>query len=292
MIKICNDVLSVEVSELGAEIRSIRRVGSDHEYIWTGDATYWNGQAPLLFPAIGKLWNGQYRIDGQVLEMPKHGFARRRDFKVEEQTTDKVVLSLEPDDELLAIFPRQFKLSVTYRLDGNKVLVGWTVENRSNRTMPFQIGAHPAFCYADWHEDDAVHGYLTFEGVTDKLVSAAMTADGFRDGTTFDVALDGEGRLPLMNDTFVCDTIIELRRKTNTITLHDKQGRAMVTVRHELPALGIWSPHGGKAPFVCIEPWIGACDTAEYKGLYADRDIVHSLLTGETFNTEYSIELM
>ena len=66
----------------------------------------------------------------------------------------------------------------------------------------------------------------------------------------------------------------------------------MVTVRHHLPALGIWSPHGGKAPFVCIEPWIGACDTAGYEGLYADRDIVHSLLRGETFNNVYSIELM
>ena len=47
-----NDVLTVKVSDIGAEIHSVTRDGC--EYIWVGDAAFWSSHAPWLFPVCGR----------------------------------------------------------------------------------------------------------------------------------------------------------------------------------------------------------------------------------------------
>lgn len=43
-----------EISSLGAELVSFRRTDTDTEYMWNGDAVYWTGRSPVLFPMIGE----------------------------------------------------------------------------------------------------------------------------------------------------------------------------------------------------------------------------------------------
>ena len=43
-----NDNLTIEVSEHGAELTSLRCDG--REYLWNGDAAYWNRHSPVLSP--------------------------------------------------------------------------------------------------------------------------------------------------------------------------------------------------------------------------------------------------
>ena len=45
-----NDNLTIEVSEHGAELTSLRCDG--REYLWNGDAAYWNRHSPVLFPVV------------------------------------------------------------------------------------------------------------------------------------------------------------------------------------------------------------------------------------------------
>ena len=63
-MKLSNNEISVEVSAHGAELVSLRKKG--REYMWTGDAAYWNRHAPILFPAVGKPFHYEIRIDGKV----------------------------------------------------------------------------------------------------------------------------------------------------------------------------------------------------------------------------------
>ena len=78
---ISSDKLSVEVSSLGAELQRI--TDSDgRQLLWDGDPSVWHGRAPILFPVIGLLVNGSYRLDGTVYPMPKHGFARDSAWRV------------------------------------------------------------------------------------------------------------------------------------------------------------------------------------------------------------------
>ncbi|ASG67051.1 hypothetical protein fh0823_25060 [Francisella halioticida] len=54
MIKIKNNNLLVEISELGAEVRAVVNMETDHQYMWSGDGRVWAGVSPVLFPVVGK----------------------------------------------------------------------------------------------------------------------------------------------------------------------------------------------------------------------------------------------
>ena len=93
-----NDALTVLVSDKGAEIISVK--GTDGcEYIWQGDAKYWAGQAPLLFPMCGRLFGGKYTYGGKDYEMNIHGFARRSVFTVSEACDDFIRFTLTDSED-------------------------------------------------------------------------------------------------------------------------------------------------------------------------------------------------
>ena len=54
------------------------------------------------------------------------------------------------------------------------------------------------------------------------------------------------------------------------------------------PYLGIWTKPV-KAPFLCIEPWYGRCDSVGYSGELKDREWIQKLEPKETFDVEYKI---
>ena len=51
MEKLQNEYLTVEVSDLGAELQSIKDA-DDKEYLWQGDDKYWGRRSPILFPIV------------------------------------------------------------------------------------------------------------------------------------------------------------------------------------------------------------------------------------------------
>ena len=59
----------------------------------------------------------------------------------------------------------------------------------------------------------------------------------------------------------------------------------------DAPVVGIWSPPGKQAPFICIEPWYGRCDRAGYTGDYRQKDWVNRLEPGKEFEGIYTIEI-
>ena len=64
METITNDLLTILVSPHGAELCSIRdRHGN--EYLWQADPAFWRRHSPVLFPIVGSLWEGKFRMDGR-----------------------------------------------------------------------------------------------------------------------------------------------------------------------------------------------------------------------------------
>ena len=59
-IKLENEKISIEISSLGAELTSLKKVENDLELLWQGNGMYWSGQSPLLFPIIGGIPDNQY----------------------------------------------------------------------------------------------------------------------------------------------------------------------------------------------------------------------------------------
>lgn len=69
-----NSRLSISVDSQGAELRTLRELSSDTEYMWDGNPEYWDRTSPVLFPFVGSLKNGIYRYEGKEYSMPEHGF--------------------------------------------------------------------------------------------------------------------------------------------------------------------------------------------------------------------------
>ena len=72
MINIKNEILSCDISEIGAEIKSLKK--GDTEYIWCADPKFWGKSAPVLFPMIGSSKDNKYTLNGKTYPMKKHGF--------------------------------------------------------------------------------------------------------------------------------------------------------------------------------------------------------------------------
>ena len=285
-----NDILTVEINEHGAELQSIRR--GPVEYLWQGDPAYWGRRSPVLFPIVGSVWEKRYRVAGKEYEMGQHGFARDMDFTLVSQTEDEVRYRLESTPETLAKYPYPFVLEIAYKLLGNKLDVIWDVTNPSSAHLYFQIGAHPAFNYPDYSAEKAERGFLSF-GKTQGLECIRIKEKGCVDTEVkYPLEVPADGLLPIAVDTFdVIDTIMLQDSQIDQVGMYRVDGTPWLKMTFDAPVVGIWSPPGKVAPFICLEPWYGRCDRAGYEGDYTDRDWVNSLAPGESFHSVYTIEI-
>lgn len=289
MTILSNETLRVEVSAHGAELQSIRK--GDVEYLWQGDSRYWGRRSPVLFPIVGSVWEARYRVDGTEYQLGQHGFARDMDFTLVCATDTEVRYRLESSDETLAKYPYPFVLEIAYRLHGSSIDVIWEVKNPSDKDMYFQIGAHPAFFYPDYDSEKSGRGFFTFDR-TEGIECIRIKEKGCVDAVTKWPLEMPEGVLKLEKDTFdAIDTIMVQDSQLKRVNMFKEDGTAWLSLSFDAPVVGIWSPPGKVAPFICIEPWYGRCDSVGYEGEYKDKDWMNCLAPGEGFKSVYTIEI-
>ena len=289
MTILSNETLRVEVSAHGAELQSIRK--GDVEYLWQGDSRYWGRRSPVLFPIVGSVWEARYRVDGTEYQLGQHGFARDMDFTLVCATDTEVRYRLESSDETLAKYPYPFVLEIAYRLHGASIDVIWEVKNPSDKEIYFQIGAHPAFFYPDYDPEKSGRGFFTFDR-TEGIECIRIKEKGCVDAVTKWPLEMPEGVLKLEKDTFdAIDTIMVQDSQLKRVNMFKEDGTAWLSLSFDAPVVGIWSPPGKVAPFICIEPWYGRCDRVGYEGEYKDKDWMNCLAPGEGFKSVYTIEI-
>lgn len=280
------DRLSIKVSSKGAELQSMKRQDGT-ELLWQGDAKYWDGQSPLLFPFPGKSWDNKLRIDGAEYTMPKHGFASNMEFEMTQQEGNSITFRLTDTKETYKMYPYHFVLEITYTIVGSSLNVSWKVTNRNTGMMYFMIGAHPAFNLPDFRAKDKIHGYICTMDAPD-MQSNVVLPDGYCHDEVETVVLE-DGLLPITNTTFDCDTILDQTGRFREVILTGKHKEPLVRVNFRMPVLAIWAPNGGNAPFVCIEPWHGICDRFNDPRELKDRNHIISLTAGDTWSHTYTI---
>lgn len=291
MVTLKNEYLTVDISEHGAEMTSLRT--AEREYLWQADPEFWARHSPVLFPIVGNVYDKKFRVEGKEYSLGQHGFARDMDFEVLSQEEHQVTFGLTSSEETLAKFPFDFHLEITYRLHEKSVDVEWLVHNQGEQELHFQIGAHPAFYWPKHNADEVPRGFFAIESESKTLTSRQLSGKGCVSPTdTFEVKLDADNLIPLNVDTFdVIDTIILENGQTHRVALCDLNRKPILALRFPHPVVGLWSPPGKKAPFVCIEPWFGRCDSYGYEGEFKDREWVNHLAPSKTFETEYTIDI-
>lgn len=281
-----NSTYELQVSEHGAEIRSLKKHGK--ELMWQADPRFWGRTSPILFPVVGNFYGKEFRYEGRTYKMSQHGFARDRDFELINASEKELLFELKSDEDTLAAYPFEFVLQIGYQLNENGVTISWTVKNPAEKELLFSIGGHPAF------NCDLGNSKLAFfkDGapVSGNLKSGVLANDG--SGCVCDrideYALEN-GQLRLSKELFDIDTIILEDRQVDEVALLTLDNEEQVRVRFDSPIVGIWSPAGQNAPFVCIEPWYGRCDRAGFNKELSEREHGNRLNPGEIFEVSYTI---
>ncbi|MBP3451481.1 MAG: aldose 1-epimerase family protein [Agathobacter sp.] len=284
-----NEKLRVEIDSYGAELKSVKDKLTNQEYMWQGDPKYWGRTSPVLFPFVGKLKNDSFLHEGKTYTMKQHGFARDMEHQILSKTETEIYFKLVTSEETLKNFPFSFALSIGYELTGNELKVLWKVSNYSmNKHMHFGIGAHPAF-NCPIHGEDSKAGYkLYFGGVDEIRHHGNDPVTGL--SVEEDLVLPLENHRATITPEFFdrCTYIIE-GRQTNEVGIEDPDGNRFVTVLFDMPLFALWSPEGKNAPFLCIEPWCGRCDSVDFEGTLKARAFDNCLEAGNSFNTSYII---
>lgn len=286
-----NGTLTISVNRRGAELCSILRTDNNREYVWQANPLYWKRHSPVLFPIVGSLWNNTMRYKDKSYVMTQHGFARDMDFELIAHESDELRYRLAFSERTLDLYPFMFELQISYTLRLNQIIVGWQIKNLSTDDMYFQIGAHPAFNYADYNPDAEIQGFFRF----DKNGSFHLSVIGEK-GCLSDacqVMPVPEGITPITRHTFDHDALIFENAGINAVELLDRNQRPYVRLDFSAPVVGLWSPaKDGYAPFACIEPWFGRCDRMNFTGEFNEKDWIQCLHGKKEFCTSYTITII
>jgi len=280
-----NDKLKIKVKPMGAELCSIQSYSDETQYIWQADPKIWASHSPILFPIIGRLSQGVCHIGEKKYKTPMHGFAKDSLFDLVTKEPDLLSFQLQDNQQTREVYPYTFRLMVEYRLQENRLGVGFNVRNENHRDMFFSIGGHPAFA-CPLEEGLAYTDYYLQFNEQETADRWYIENGGIGRNEQF---LDNDNRIRLTDHLFNRDALIFKGLKSNAVTLKSDRGTKAVTV--DFPGfthLGIWSKGKG-APYVCIEPWFGVDDPVGFKGDIKEKEGILVLKPGEVFTCEYTI---
>ena len=252
---ISNDQIEVTVSDVGAELMSIKSLKDGTEFLWQGDPAFWAGRAYNLFPICGRLAEGKYTFRGETYEMNLHGFVRKSTLDATVLARDKIDFGLRSDERTKAMYPFDFEYHICYSLVGSAVKMEISVINHTDSTMPFALGGHPGFnvplagagAFEDWRlefcpECEPVHVVFSDACLTTEERKPFPLEDG--------------KILRLRHDLFDHDAVV-LAGTSHRVSLKSDLSPHSVTVEvpDAMKYLGIWHAPKKEAPYVCIEPW-------------------------------------
>jgi galactose mutarotase-like enzyme len=276
LITLSNPTLAAQISALGAEL-VVLRDEEERDLLWNGDPAVWAGRSPLLFPIVGRARGERIRVSGVEYSIKQHGFARSSPFEVIEATETFCRLRLGSDASTLAQYPFDFKLEVTYRLEGEALTMEAAVFNQGSEPMPASFGFHPAFRWPLPYGGARDDHEICFEA--SETAPIRRPVDGLLGLAAHPIPVKGD-RLKLHDDLFRDGALVFDQLASRSVR-YGAPGRRSLTVSFPgMPHLGIWTKPG--AGFICIEPWQGYASPENFDGELAEKPGVVLISDGET----------
>jgi len=284
-----NEVLKIGVKQKGAELASIIKKETDKEYMWQADPTFWGRHSCILFPIIGKLHDGNYKIKGETYELGQHGFVRDRPFSLTEQKDNCLKCRYESTEEDTKLYPFAFAINMVYSLEANILAITYEVENLSEERISFALGGHPAF-NCPLNEGEKRSDYALRFDVVEKAESYLLNEKGLFDGSTKQV-FNGTTDLKITDELFDEDALVFKSLQSSKVSLINKEENAVLIFDFTgFPYLGIWSKNR-QSPYVCIEPWFGIADNEGGQDDFFAKEGNQTLQAGETFSCTHRVTI-
>ena len=275
-------MLKIKVNNLGAELTSIEFNGKEKLH---NGKTFWDRQAPILFPTVGRLRDNKTIIEEKEYEIPQHGFAKDMNFETIEKNGIKEIYELKSNKETLKKYPFEFILNVEYEILEDTLKTKIKVVNTDKKKMVFGLGGHPGF------KLDMPQEEYYFELETEEPKVEFMEVEGnYISNKPAKNILKENKIIEITKESFLNDAIMMKKLKSNKITLKQKKDKKTILEFNfkDFPILAIWSLPN--APYICLEPWFNYADRVKETGYFKDKEGIITLNSKEEFNCEFSVK--
>ena len=285
-----NDLLQIHIKSAGAELCAINAIKNENTFMWHADPKIWGSYAPNLFPIIGCMKDDTYIYNNQRYNMTKHCFVRNNDnIVVKTQSENQITFLLQSNAELYKMYPFHFEFEIAYTLDKNVLTINHTVKNLDDKTMYFSLGGHPAF-KCPLHKDESYTDYSLEFNENETSESYLLNMESGLVTSQTKPVFTAPNAIALRGDLFNEDALIFKDLKSRQVALKHKSKGTVLTVKFEdFQYLGIWAKP--KAPYVCIEPWLGIADAQTTNQKIEEKEGILALSGNNTFSARYSIEI-
>ena len=288
MITIGNGIIQAGIAIKGAELQSLKHLENGLQYMWKGDPAVWGKFSPILFPIIGTLKDDRFLYKEKEYKLSRHGFAREKDFNLEEVTETRAVFLLTHDSDSTSKYPFEFELRIIYELIGDRLSVTYSVINPSSEPFYFSVGGHPAFALPLAVGTDYQDYYLLFDS-TETCPRWPISPEGLIEKNPVG-CLENSNRLPITKELFMKDALVFKNLSSKVVSLKsDKTQHGWSFDFSGFPYLGIWAAKG--ADFICIEPWCGIADSVDHSGELTNKEGIQKAEKGKDFKRTWSLQI-
>jgi galactose mutarotase-like enzyme len=247
-------LLSSLILPFGAEARETLWLPADFqekESGWPG------GGAPLMFPFAGRTFHDDrpffYELNGQVYNMPLHGFSWAKPWSVKESADNRLLITQEDGPGTRELFPFAWRQECLFELSPDQLQLSWHVTSLGDLTgagqaMPVAAGIHPYFAI----------GPGTTRLVCDAPEAMQVTPAGAagKRAPHQPAASDPDLAEPLYRN------LILTGMKKREAGLYEQSSGRGISIAWDAASpvqyVVLWRKE--QQPFHCIEPWMGLPD--------------------------------
>lgn len=279
-VEISNGTITAKISLTGAELRSVKNSGGK-EFMWEADKSVWDNCSPILFPICGGLKEDRYELDGTCYTMKKHGFIKYAEFFVEAQAESSVTLVTRQTEETLKQYPYDFEFRAVFELDGNALKTTYSIDNKTDKTMYFSVGAHEGYACPDGIENYSIE----FE--KPETLNAYILDGNLLEDKYITIKKDTD-KLELLYEYFAVDALVFKSVRSRKVSLVRHDGATKIDV--EFPGfdyLLFWTKPNGK--YICIEPWTGIPDGVGSSYDFTEKEGIMPLAANGSYSIAHKI---
>ncbi|CDN10093.1 hypothetical protein RintRC_0184 [Richelia intracellularis] len=191
------------------------------------------GGIPILFPICGNLPDNTYTYQGKQYTLKQHGFARDLPWNVDSSGT-KFVVKLNSTEQTRAVYPFDFQLIFTYKIQGNALEIHQEYTNLSSEPMPFSAGFHPYLAIANKNKLELD---IPAQAYQNQITKEIHPFDG-----TFDFNVDE-----------IDVAFKEISSPSAAATDRERQLKLTLDSDSIFSTLVFWTVKGKE--YYCLEPW-------------------------------------
>lgn len=280
MYQIKNNYISIQVSNVGAQLKSLYSQVTDMEYLWQPGYETWPHSSMLLFPNPGRIAHGRTIIRNKVYPANMHGFVNDMPFALVEHSDNKLVLELEDNGETRKYYPYAFRLQVEFVLEADTLIQRFRVINKDDKPVYYCLGAHPGF-YCPLVLGERAEDYSLVFDKPQNLEHLELEEDTRLLTGNKTLYLKNEAQIPLHDHFFDNGPMLFDGMEAKSLTLRSAvSGRFVELGIADFPNLCLWGAPT-RMSLIAIEPWIGTSDRVDTDHIWENKPGIQVVQQGQ-----------